>query len=133
MKMSLLSLRSARNANRAAGKPACSPHAAAWAALLSHPALAAPAAAPSAGRAFRHGLLWTVVILIILAVALIAIRRFTHRFRQFLAVRRRRTEVVDAWSQHRLPEDWKEGTHVEYDDPEPDDLDDHEDNRDNEG
>jgi hypothetical protein len=74
-----------------------------WCAAAS----AAPPAA-SVGRMFRHGLLWTVVVLIILAAALIALRRFSYRYNQFLRTKRRRSEVSDAWAQHRLPEDWDE-------------------------
>jgi hypothetical protein len=82
-------------------------HTAAWAAPLS----------PSAGRMFRHGLLWAVVILIILAVSLIALRRFSYRYHQFLRAKRRRSEVSDAWAQHRLPEDWDEPAAASPDDP----------------
>ena len=76
--------------------------------LLSCAAASAAPPSASVGRMFRHGLLWTVVVLIILAASLIALRRFSYRYNQFLRTRRRRSEVTDAWAQHRLPEDWDE-------------------------
>ena len=86
--------------------------------LLLHTSASAAPLSPSFGRMFRHGLLWTVVILIILAASLIALRRFSYRYNQLLRTRRRRSEVSDAWTQHRLPEDWDEQAPVP-----PDDLD----------
>ena len=85
--------------------------------LLQTLASAAPPS-PSVGRMFRHGLLWTVVTLIILAASLIALRRFSYRYNQLLRTKRRRSEISDAWAQHRLPEDWEEQAPAP-----PDDLD----------
>jgi hypothetical protein len=85
--------------------------------LLLHTAASAAPLSPSAGRTFRHGMLWTAVILIILAASLIALRRFSYRYSQFLKIKPRRSEVSDAWAQHRLPEDWDEQAQAGSDDP----------------
>ena len=77
------------------------------------PAAATPASYPAPPpqhitRIFRHGLFWAVVILIILAVALIALRRFSFRYKQRLKARRKPADTSDVWPQHRLPPDWDE-------------------------
>ena len=78
------------------------------------PQPAPPAPSPQQiGRMFRLGLLWTVVILIVLAVALIALRRFSFRYKQRLKRKRKQADTSDVWAQHRLPPDWDEdGDHL---------------------
>jgi uncharacterized membrane protein YccC len=75
---------------------------------------------PQMGKMLRHGLLWTVVIFFILVVALLALRRFSFRYKQQLKPKSKRTEPSDLWQQYRLPPDWDDDHDITVDPLDPD-------------
>jgi len=75
---------------------------------------------PQIGKMLRHGLLWTVVILFVLVVALLALRRFSFRYKQQLKAKAKQAETSDLWQQHRLPPDWDDDHDITVDPLDPD-------------
>ncbi len=75
----------------------------------SGPAATQPARLADDPRLLRwwHTMFWTLIILVVFVSGAIAIIVFSRRYRQYLSqtTRHEKTEFVDVWKMHKVPED----------------------------